>query len=393
MSVKYDFDTIISRYGTNCLKYDSTARFGMPQDILPLWVADMDFRTSSAIVERLKRSAEYGIFGYPDAGEEYDRAVTDWFLRRFSWKAKPEWIIKTPGVVFALSVCIRAYTDPGDAVMIQEPVYYPFRLKIEQNGRRVVNSPLVYRDGVYEMDFEDLEKKFACEHVKMMILCSPHNPVSRVWDEASLRRLARLCLDHGVILVSDEIHCDFTWENHRHIPVLALSKEFEENTVVCTAPSKTFNLAGLCCSNIFIPDEKLRQVFQKEMDRQGAGLINTMGLIACQAAYEEGEEWLDQAKAYIWDNLLFMEGFIRDNLPEVTMIHPQGTYLAWVDFRKTGLEEAGLHDLIVNKAGLWLDEGEMFGKEGTGFQRFNAACPRAVLEKAMVQLEHAFRNR
>lgn len=387
--MKYDFDRVTDRRGTNCLKYDFAAERGKKEGILPLWVADMDFPTAPAILDRLRQAVEHGIFGYSEGKEGYFEAVAGWYRSRFSWEVKREWLIKTPGVVFALAAAVRAFTKEGEAVLIQQPVYYPFTEVIADNGRVPVNSPLKLLNGHYEIDFDDFEKKITAHCVKLFLLCSPHNPVGRVWREWELQRLGDICLKHGVVVVSDEIHCDFTNPGYRHTVFASLSPAYADITVTCTAPSKTFNLAGLQISNIFISNPVLRQKLKKAVDGAGYSQANGMGLAACQAAYEQGGEWLEQLKEYLQGNLSFLREYIRENLPELTLIEPEGTYLIWLDFRKLGLTEDQREDLIVNKAGLWLDSGAMFGEDGEGFERINIACPRSVLRRALCQLDRA----
>lgn len=387
--MKYDFDTVIDRRGTNSLKYDFARERGKREDVLPLWVADMDFRTAPEILERLEEVVHHGIFGYSEGKEGYFLAVQRWFREYFGWEVKKSWLIKTPGVVFAIAAAIRAFTKEGDAVMLQQPVYYPFSEVITDNRRVLVNSPLREKNGHYEIDFEDVEEKIVKHQVKLFLLCSPHNPVGRVWEEWELRRLGEICLKHGVLVVSDEIHSDFTYEGHTHHVFANLSPEFQAITVTCTAPSKTFNLAGLQVSNIFIANPELKKKFKKAIDAAGYSQVNVMGLAACQAAYERGGEWLSQLKAYLAENLAFVREYIKAYLPGICLVEPEGTYLLWLDFRALGLSEAEREDLIVNCARLWLDSGAMFGADGEGFERINIACPRATLEQALSQLRQA----
>lgn len=387
--MKYDFDTIVDRRGTNCLKYDFAAERGMPKDVLPLWVADMDFPTVPAVSRRLEEAARHGIFGYSDGKEEYFQAVSGWYQKRFGWETKREWLAVTPGVVFAIAAAVRAFTEKGDAVLIQQPVYHPFGQVIRQNDRKLVNSPLKLNDSRYEMDFEDFEKKIVENQVKLFILCSPHNPVGRVWEEWELKRAGEICLRHGVLVVSDEIHCDFVYPGHVHRVFASLSPQLADITVTCTAPSKTFNLAGLQASNIFIPNPDLRARFKKELAAVAYGELNLMGLLACQTAYEEGEEWLDQLLEYLKDSVDFVGNFLKEKLPGIRLIEPEGTYLLWFDLRGLGLSEEEEKDLIVNRAKLWLNDGKMFGSEGRGFWRVNIGCPRLVLGQAMERLERA----
>ena len=387
--MKYDFDTVIDRRGTNSLKYDFAKERGKREDVLPLWVADMDFRTAPEILERLEQVVQHGIFGYSEGKEDYFLAVQHWYKEYFSWETKERWLVKTPGVVFAIAAAIRAFTKEGDGVLLQQPVYYPFRETIADNHRVPVNSPLKQVNGRYEMDFEDLEKKIRENHVKLFLLCSPHNPVGRVWEEWELRKVGEICLRYGVLVVSDEIHSDFTYEGHTHHVFAGLSPEFSEITITCTAPSKTFNLAGLQISNIFIPNATLREAFKKAIAAAGYSQVNLMGLTACQAAYEKGRPWLEEVKAYLADNLAFVREYLKEQLPQIRLVEPEGTYLLWLDFRVLGLTENQREDLIVRKARLWLDSGAMFGQDGEGFERINIACPRATLRQALEQLKEA----
>lgn len=387
-----DFDKVINRIGTNSAKYDFAAEYGKPENVLPLWVADMDFQAPKAVTEKLEEISRFGIYGYSDAKDDYFEAVHKWFSERFEWEVKPEWVVKTPGVVFAVAMAVRALTEEGDGVMIQQPVYYPFGNVIRDNNRKVVNSPLVLEDGIYKMDFEDLEEKLKSGQVKLFILCSPHNPVGRVWTQEELYSVGELCLKYNVPVVSDEIHCDFTYPGYKHHIFASLDDRFADNCVICTAPSKTFNLAGLQASNLFIPNQELRRKVRTEVKKTGYGGLNQMGLAACQAAYEGGEQWLSELKDYLSGNLDFLRGFINDRLPGVKLVEPQGTYLVWLDLRELGFDAESQDDFIVNKAGLWLDTGTMFGEEGSGFERINIACPRATLAEALGRLEKAIKS-
>ncbi len=385
----FDFDKVVDRRGTNCLKYDFALERGKHEGILPFWVADMDFETAPAVVERLQKTVAGGIYGYTDTKEDYDQAIINWYEKYFHWSPKREWLIKTPGVVFALAAAVRAYTKEGDKVLIQQPVYYPFKEVIADNKREVVSAPLSLVDGHYEIDFEELEEKLSDEKVKLFLLCSPHNPVGRVWKEEELRKIGDLCIQYNVITVSDEIHGDFTYPGYTHHVFASLGEKYAKNSVICTAPSKTFNIAGLQVSNIFIPNDSLRRRFQVAVNQAGYSQLNMLGLVACQAAYEEGREWLEELKIYLKKNLDFVREYLQENLPQIHLIEPEGTYLIWLDFRELGLAENELEDLIVNKANLWLDSGAIFGKVGEGFERINIACPRSLLEEALNNLKTA----
>ena len=386
---RYDFDTVIDRRNTNSIKYDFAVERGKPADVLPLWVADMDFRAPTPVLETLHKSVEHGIFGYSDVKSEYYDTVSNWFRQHFGWQTQQSWLVKTPGVVFALAMAIRALTQPEDAVLIQPPVYYPFFSVIRDNGRTVVENELVYDDGRYIIDFEDFERKITEHQVKLFILCSPHNPVGRVWSLDELRRIGDICRKYDVFIVSDEIHCDFAFREHPHHIFLTANPELADQTIVCTAPSKTFNIAGLQVSNIWIPNEQVRKEFLKEIDRSGYSQLNTLGLAACQAAYNSGGLWLEQCRNYLRANLDYLRGFLAENIPQIKLVEPEGTYFAWLDCSGLGLSCRELNDLIVKQAKLWLDAGHIFGGNTGQFQRVVLACPRATLQQALEQLEQA----
>ena len=378
-----DFDTIIDRKNTDCLKYDFAKRRGMPEDVLPLWVADMDFKTSSYVEDALAERARHGIFGYSESQTPYFVIVRDWMKRHHDWEVKEPWLIKTPGVVFALAMAVKAYTEPGDGVLIQSPVYYPFSEVIEDNRRRIVSNTLVLgEDHKYHIDFEDFERQIKENQIKLFFLCNPHNPVGRVWTTDELTRLGDICLKYRVTVVSDEIHSDFIFRG-KHQVFADLKKEYADITVTCTAPSKTFNLAGLLLSNIFISNRELRHKFRQQVNAAGISQLSPFGLVACETAYTQGEEWYQAMLAYVAENIAFTKEYVEKHLPGVEMVEHEGTYLVWLDFRKTGLSVEELEDLIVNRAKLWLDSGKIFGKSGEGFQRINVACPRQILEEAL----------
>lgn len=387
--MKYDFDEQIERRGSDCLKYDFAVERGMPEDILPLWVADMDFRTAPCITERIQKDAAFGIFGYTDSKDDYFETLSKWYETYFNWKVEKDWLVKTPGIVFAIATAVSAFTKEGDSVLIQQPVYYPFSSVIRNNNRRLVNNELVLEDGRYEMDLEDFEKKIVQEKVKLFILCSPHNPVGRVWTEEELRRIGEICLKYDVKIVSDEIHSDFVYPGFVHHVLTTVDERFRDISIVCTAPSKTFNLAGLQVSNVWIPNPELRRVFEQKISAVGYSEVNMLGLHACQAAYEGGREWLEQLKEYLKGNLDFVRNYLKENIPQIKLIEPEGTYLVWLDCRELGLSEKELEQFIAQKAKLWLDDGVIFGKAGEGFERVNIACPRATLKEALERLKKA----
>ena len=385
----FDFDKQIDRYNTNSAKFDTAVAQGYPADVLPLWVADMDFQAPECVREALHKAADYGIFGYSFLGDGYVKAVQNWFAKRFDWQVERDWLITTPGVVFALSTVVRAVTNPGDAVLVQPPVYYPFYRVINNNGRKLAECPMLYENGRYTIDYADFEEKIIQNDVKMFILCSPHNPVCRVWTVEELAKIGAICKKHNVIVVSDEIHCDFAFPEHPHTPFVKACPEMQDRTIICTAPSKSFNLAGLQVSNIFIPGRELYEKVKTEMGIISYDSPNNLGCIACQAAYEGGEAWLDACKAYMRENLEFVRTFLAEHLPAIKLVEPEGTYFAWLDCTGLGMTKEELDDVIIHKAKLWLDSGAIFGEVAALFQRVVLACPRATLEEAMRRLEKA----
>lgn len=387
--VNSDFNRIIDRKGTWSLKHDFSVERGKPADVLPLWVADMDFAGPDCIREDLTKLASSGIFGYSDVKADYYEAVRKWFSDRFGWETKNEWIVKTPGVVFAITMAIRAFTDPGDYVLIQSPVYYPFYDVICHNNRKVADNQLIYENGRYRMNLEELEDIIIKNKVKLMLLCSPHNPVGRVWTEDELQDLGAILKRHNAILLSDEIHCDIVYKPNVHHVFPVTVPDMAEQTIVCTAPSKTFNIAGLQVSNIFIENETLRRRFKHELYSTGYSQLNLPGLIACKSAYTGGAEWLSACLAYLEANLSYIREFVKKEMPGVRMVEPEGTYFAWLDFNKLGLRGENLENIILNQAKLWLDGGNMFGKAGDGFQRIVYACPREMLVTAMNRMKEA----
>lgn len=384
-----DFNEVIDRKNSDSLKFDFAAEKGLPEDVLPLWVADMDFKAPPGVIEALQKSLDRGIFGYSDTKDDYYEIVAAWFKKRFSFTYEKQWLVKTPGIVFALANAVRALTEKGDNVIIQPPVYYPFFNVIRNNHRNIIENPLVYKDGKFYIDFEDFEKKIVENNVKLFILCSPHNPVSRVWTRQELQKLGEICLKHNVYVVADEIHCDFVFEGHKHHIFIDAVPEMKDRTIICTAPSKTFNVAGMQLSNIFIPSPEIRERYMAEIDVTGYTVPSNPGVVACKAAYATGEEWFEECLAYIKGNFDYLRDFLNENLPQLKLIEPEGTYLAWIDCSGLGLTAEELNDLIINKAKLWLDSGDIFGKASEQFQRIVMACPRATLEKALKQLKEA----
>lgn len=383
-----DFDRIINRRGTDCLKYDFAKRRGMPEDVLPLWVADMDFRTSSYVEDAVIERTKHGIFGYSEVKEEYFDAVAGWMLRHHRWRVEPGWLIKTPGVVFALAMAVKAFTGEGDSVLIQQPVYYPFKEVIEDNGRRVVSNDLYLgEDNRYHIDIVDFEKKIVENKIGLFLLSSPHNPSGRVFTRDELTAMGDICLKHGVLVVSDEIHNDFVFEGE-HTIFTSIKKEYEDISVVCTSPSKTFNLASMLISNIFIPNRKLRQAFRHEMDAAGISQLSVLGLTATKAAYENGDEWYENMLSYVKENINFVKKYVLENMPGVKVVEGEGTYLLWLDFGGTGIDVEELDRRIIYDARLWLDSGKIFGSSGEGFQRINVAAPRQIVRECLERIKN-----
>jgi cysteine-S-conjugate beta-lyase len=380
----YDFDTPIPRAGTNCVKYDLRQAYFGREDVIPMWVADMDFPVPPFVSEAVRKRAEHPVYGYSIIPESYYQAVIAWQKRRYNWEIKKDWILFSPGVVTGLNVIVQALTDPGDKIIVQPPVYFPFFSCVENNGRKLVYNQLVENEGVYTIDFDDLEKKMK-DGARMMILCSPHNPVSRCWTRDELEWLGAKSIEHGVLLVSDEIHCDLVFKPHCHIPLATLSPEIAQNTITCIAPSKTFNLAGLFSSSIIIANDSLRRRFRLAEEKVHLS-ANLFGITAAEAAYREGEAWLAGLMDYLKTNVDMVKDFLSDNMPEVKVTPAEATYMLWLDFRKLGLPSPDLKKLLIEKAGLGFVEGPTFGPGGDGFQRMNVACTKDILKLALERL-------
>ncbi len=388
----YNFNTVVDRHGTNSIKTDLAVVRGKPADVLSLWVADMDFPTSPAILEALHNKVDHGIFGYSCMDDDFFAALKNWMQTEHDFSPERRELVTTPGVVFGISCAIKAFTDEGDAVIIQTPVYYPFKNMIELNKRKLVTSSLYEKDGKYYIDFEDFEKKIKENNVKLFILCSPHNPVSRVWTREELQKLSDICLRNNVIVFADEIHNDFVYEPNKHTVFSNLSPEAAENSIVSMSVSKTFNLAGLQFSTNFIKNPVLRKKFRDEKDKTGYDEPSLMGLTAACAAYKNGKPWLLDLHKHLKENIDFVRNFLAKKLPSVRLIEPEGTFLLWLDFSKLGLSDSEIDDIIVNKAKVWLDRGTMFGPEGEYYQRINVATPRPVLEDALNRIANAFKE-
>ncbi len=383
-----NFDHFIDRYHTASLKWDGLNPLYGAHDLLPLWVADMDFRAPSEVIQALHDRVEHGIFGYQTVQEEQDQAIIDWWRKRHDFAIEREWIVYAPGVVPSLSIAVQEFTDMTDAIIIQPPVYPPFTKVVKGNGRRVAHNPLRHDQGGYRIDFDDLEQ---CLKIgaKMLILCNPHNPVGRVFDHAELEQIGSLCAHYGTMVVSDEIHGDLVYAPNRHIPFASVREDFLQFSVTCAAPSKTFNIAGLHASYTIIPNPTLRKTFSHALDRLALRSQNVLSSTAMLAAYRYGGAWLDQLLPYLQENLEFLQKELQTRIPEITMELPEGTYLAWLDCRKLGLQGVQLKQFIIEKAKLALNDGATFGLGGDGFMRVNTACTRQTLAQAINQLETA----
>lgn len=377
--MKYDFDEVISRWGTLSYKWDSAT----DAEVLPLWVADMDFRTSPAIIEALQRRVAHGIFGYTRVPDAYYQAVTNWFARRHGWNIQREWMIYTSGVVPAVSAVIKALTVPGDKVLVQTPVYNCFFSSIRNNGCTLAASPLLRVGNTWQMDFEDLERKASDPDVKVFLLCNPHNPVGRVWTREELLKAGEICSRHGVTVVSDEIHCELVYPGHAYTPFASISGDFSAHAIVCISPSKAFNIAGLQIANIVVPDEEVRRKIDKAININEVCDVNPFGVTATIAAYTEGEEWLNQLLVYLQANYKWMQDYCRTHLPDFPISDLEGTYLVWMDCSILHKTSDVLEQELLDESKLWLNAGTMYGAEGEGFMRWNIACPRSVLAEGL----------
>jgi cystathionine beta-lyase len=392
--MKYDFDTPIIRENTDCYKYDLREKYFGRKDIIPMWVADMDFRTPEFVIEAIRRRLQHELLGYTFIPDSFYESIVNWLTLRHHWQIRKEWISFSPGVVPSINLLVMALTEPGDAIVVQPPVYFPFYTAVKNHGRKLVTNPLLYKNGFYTINFDQFSSVTG-NGVKMFILCNPHNPTGNVWKKEELSWLAEICLERKIILLSDEIHCDLVYPGNMHIPAASLSPEIAGITVTCMAPSKTFNLAGLSTSYVVTSNPEFRQKYDTVLDNVHVGAGNIFGFTALEAAYNEGHEWLDQLMLYLQENLSVLTDYLQRYIPEIQVIKPEATYMAWLDCRKLGLDNKSLHDFMITKAGLGLSDGVIFGEEGRGFQRINIACPRSVLLQALDQLHHAvvaFRN-
>jgi cystathionine beta-lyase len=391
--MKYDFDNVVSRKGTNAIKYDkelinSCFNVDCNEETIFSWVADMDFQCSNPIIKAIKERADKQIFGYSNylSDSEYYLAITNWFKKRYDWDIDKNHIVHSIGTVSGLETCINTLTDESDGIIIQRPVYNPFALAVESNNRNLINNELVNNDGYYSMNYEDLERKAKNPKNKMMILCNPHNPVGRVWKDEELLKLANICLDNNLIIITDEIHGDLTRSEHKFTPLKKLVNS--DNVIVCTAINKTFNTAGLKCANLIISSNDYREKYNKEV---GIQKVSPFVPSVLKAAYNESGDWLDQVNEYLDENFIFTENFFKEKMPRVKFLASEGTYLAWIDFRNYNLSSEDIYRIILKEANIFAKNGNGFGKEGDGFIRINLACPKCILEEILNRIENAFK--
>ncbi len=396
--MKTNFDQVISRKGTNSVKWEFTYSDGVvspremgddlfaPDELLPLWVADSDFQAPQTVIDALVKRAEHGMFGYSAPKQPYFDAIMGWMQRRHNWTVEKDWILTAPGVVPSLNMIVQTFTEPGECVMIQTPVYFPFYSCVENNGRTLLHSPMHFNDGQYTMNYEDMDRQMSELDVKLMILCSPHNPVGRVWSAEELCKLGELCIKHDVIILSDEIHHDLIFSSAEFTTFANACPDAMDRTIVCTAPSKTFNVPGLKTSNIFIPNPELREQMQTGMRNLGLLGMNAFGLLALKTAYATGDEWVDEMMEYVVGNFDYLRSFLAEHLPDAKLIDAQGTYLAWVDFRAFGHDVDTLYSKVMDDAKVFLNNGKVFGTAGEGFLRINLSCPRAILHEALTRI-------
>jgi len=380
--MSYNFDEIIQRRGTNSYKWDTAQE----EDVLPMWVADMDFRTAQPVIDALAKRVAHGIFGYTKVPQAYYDATIFWFHRRYGFTIEKDWILFTSGVVPALSAIIKALTKPGDKVLVQTPVYNCFFSSIRNDECQLVTNELVYRNGTYSIDFEDLEKKAADPDVKLMLLCNPHNPVGRVWSKEELTRIGEICINNKVIVVSDEIHCDLTYQSHQHIPFASISNAFLQNSVTCVAPTKAFNLAGIQVANIVTENELIRKKIDKALNINEVCEINVFAVEALIASYNDGESWLEQLKIYLWDNYTVLKNFFTEKLPHIQVLPLEATYLVWIDCKALGISTTEIVEKILQEKKLWLNDGAMYGDKDERFIRINIACPRQQLMEGLIRM-------
>ncbi|MBE9468198.1 MAG: putative C-S lyase [Bacteroidetes bacterium] len=390
--MKFNFDKIVNREGTNTVKYDLRRLFFGTNDVIPMWVADMEFEAPPCVTEALIKRAQHKIYGYTLKPESYFQSIINWLQKRHDWDIKKEWISSSPGVVSAVTMSVMAYTNPGDKIIVQTPVYFPFFSSITNSGRVLVNNQLQLLNGKYEIDFDDLEKKINND-AKMLVLCSPHNPGGRVWTKQELQRIGELCVKNNVVIVSDEIHSDLILRDYKHIPIASISKQISDITITLIAPSKTFNVAGLSTSVAICSSKELMKKYNDILDTNHIGFGNIFGLEALEAAYTYGEEWLEQLIDYVQDNINFAYNFVAKNMPKIKVVKPEATFLIWFDCRNLNLNDEELTKFFVNEAKVGLNVGNTFGKGGEGFMRMNVACPQSLLLQGLERIKVAYDSR
>jgi cystathionine beta-lyase len=384
----YNFDELIDRTNTDCIKYDARTNFFGNPDVLPLWVADMDFKTPDFIVDAIKRRAEHEIFGYTFRADSYNQSIVNWLKRRHNWEIKPEWISFSPGVVAGLTLAVEAFSKAGDGVIIQPPVYFPFFDSVKGTGRELIENPLKLENGRYFFDLNDLKNKITPK-MKLLLLCNPQNPGGTAWNEKELTELAQICLENKVLIISDEIHSDLIFDGFKHTPLAGISDEIAQNSVICMAPSKTFNTAGLTTSFLVIPNKRHLVAYERVMRLPHLHMGNIFGTVALEAAYTFGDEWLAQLMKYLQENFIILERYFQENLPQVKVMRPEATYLIWIDFSALGLSDEVLNQKLI-EGGVGLNRGVQFGKQGSGFMRINIGCQRSVLEDALRRIKNTF---
>lgn len=407
--MKYNFDKVIDRTGTNCSKWDLRKEVFGREDVLPMWVADTDFEAPKEVTKAMEERLKHGIYGYTYRPETFNKSIINWMKKRHGWDIEDEWIIFSPGVVPALSIAINTFTHPGDRVIIQTPIYPPFQSIVEENGRIRIDNELVLIDGRYYMDIDKLNEQIKIanssftnntpnenrefdQRIKLLLFCNPHNPTGRVWTKEELLKIGEICLENDILIVSDEIHSDIIYKGHKHIPIASLSKELEQNTITCIAPSKTFSLAGLSTSAVIIPNKKIRDLFTNTLNKLAIGGGNIFGNIALEAAYNYGEDWLEEFLVYLEGNLNYLMKYFEERIPKIKPIQPEATYLVWLDCKELGLEGKELVDFFVNEAKVGVNPGFTFGESGSSFVRLNIGCSRSVLEEGLNRIEKAVKR-
>jgi cystathionine beta-lyase len=386
--MKYNFDEIVSRENTLSYKYDFREKIFVKADVIPMWIADMDFKTPPFVIDAIRKRLEHEILGYSYVAPSCYHAVAAWNKRHHNWDVNPDWIRFSPGVVPALNLLVMAFTQPGDKIIIQPPVYFPFFSAVTNHQRMLLNNPLRYEHGHYSIDYVQLEAGID-DRTRMLILCNPHNPTGNVWSTEDLEHIGEICLNNNILLVSDEIHADLVYSGNKHTPAASISNDMALNTITCMSPSKTFNLAGLSTAYVIIPDSRLRMQYEKVLNQVHVGAGNIFGFVAMEAAYSHGDDWLKQLMEYLEGNLMFLQEFIRKHMPVIKVIQPQATYLIWLDCSGLKLAHNELKSFMINKAGVGFNDGLQFGSEGKGFHRINIACPRSLLYKALLKMQEA----